>query len=223
MEANQSRVPRADSGVSVLPFDLVVIAASTGGVHALSQLLGDLPADFPVPIAVVQHRSASLPDRLPQVLQTCSRLHVTRAGEGILPRAGWVYLAPLGEHLVVRPDRHFGVEDGRRIRFLRSAVNPLFETAALALHGRVLAVVLTGKANDATDGVQAVKARGGTVIAQDQATSVAFDMPRSAISTGAVDHVLPLSRIGPALIELVQGRSLEPQTPSPAVGAGEPA
>lgn len=192
----------------VLPYDLVVMVASTGGIQALCQVLGALPADFPVPIAVVQHRTANLPDRLPQVLARCTALHVARTAEGDAPRAGWVHLAPLDAHLVVRPDGRFGVHGGRKIRFLRSSANPLFETAATALHGRVLAVVLTGRANDATDGVQTVRKRGGTVIAQDQATSVAFDMPSSAIGTGAVDLVLPLEGIGPALVELVNGRAI---------------
>jgi two-component system chemotaxis response regulator CheB len=126
-----------------------------------------------------------------------------------------VHLAPLDAHLVVRPDGLFGVRDGRKIRFMRSSANPLFESAAASLHGRVLAVVLTGRANDATDGVQAVRKRGGTVIAQDQATSLAFSMPGSAIGTGAVDHVLPLDRIGPALVELVHGRVISTAGPPP--------
>ena len=103
-------------------------------------------------------------------------------------------------------DGAFVYRDGRRIRFLRSSANPLFESAAKVFEGHVIAVVLTGYGRDGTDGVQGVKIHGGTVIAQDLATSEQWSMPQSAIQSGAVDYVLPLSAIGPALNDLVHGR-----------------
>ncbi|HEY4589270.1 MAG TPA: chemotaxis protein CheB, partial [Thermoanaerobaculia bacterium] len=94
--------------------------------------------------------------------------------------------------------------DGSRIRHLRSSANPLFDSAADVFDGRLIAVVLTGSAQDGTDGVQSVKARGGVVIAQDEASSAAFGMPGSAIATGCVDQILPLQESGPALRRLTQ-------------------
>jgi two-component system chemotaxis response regulator CheB len=105
--------------------------------------------------------------------------------------------------LVIQAYRTFGLSVGRRIRHVHSSANPLFESAAGVLGSRVIAVVLTGGGSDATDGVQAIKLRGGMVIAQDQATSQTFGMPGSAIATGAVDYILPLDQIAPALRAMV--------------------
>ena len=183
--------------------DLVVIAASAGGIQALQEILSSLPAGFPVPIAVVQHRSRYLPNLLPQILGRKTPLAVKLVEEAEALRHGTVYVAPPHLHLTVGPDRALVLTDGRRIRHVLSSANPLFTSAAEVLGGRVVAVVLSGSGSDASDGVQAIKAAGGVVIAQDQATSKHFGMPGSAIATGCVDLVLPLEEIGPALIHLV--------------------
>jgi two-component system chemotaxis response regulator CheB len=183
-------------------YRLVVIAASLGGVQAIGDVLSALPANFPVPIAVVLHRTTAPPNLLEEVLARRTRLMVRQAedSEPMLP--GTVYLAPPDRHLKIRADG-FALTDGRKIRHVLSSANPLFESAAQALGSRVIAVVLTGGDRDATDGVQAVNVHGGFVIAQDEATSEVFSMPHSAIQTGCVDLVLPLEAIGPALIDLV--------------------
>ena len=97
---------------------------------------------------------------------------------------------------------------GTRIKFLRSAANPLLESAAIAFENKSIAVVLTGGGSDATDGVQSVKAHGGFVIVQDPATARHAGMPSAAVQSGAADYVLPLEAIGPALDAIVQGRPL---------------
>lgn len=189
-------------------FELVVIAASAGGVKALQQVLSDLPADFPVPICIVQHRSPRFPDLLPVVLARRSRLRVKRSepGEPLVP--GTVYLAPVNAHLIVNPDRTLDFINGRRIHHVLSSANPLFLSAAKTGGTRTIGVVLTGMDSDGTDGVQAIRQQGGIVIAQDRASSEHFDMPSSAINSGAVDYVLPLDRIGVALSDLVNGRPI---------------
>jgi two-component system chemotaxis response regulator CheB len=184
------------------PYDLVAIVASTGGVKALEEILAWLPADFPVPIAVVQHRSTQHPNLLARVLGRHTELTVKLAEEGEVLQPGKVYLAQPDLHLVVNDNRTLGLRNGHRIRHVLSSGNPLFESAAQALGERVIAIVLTGYDSDGTDGVQAVKNAGGTVIAQDEASSQAFNMPRSAIETGCVDRVLALGEIGPALVQL---------------------
>lgn len=185
------------------PYDLIAIVASAGGVKALEQILSSLPADLPVPIAVVQHRSAHDPNLLARVLSRHTTLRVKLAQDGELLEPGTVYLAVPQLHMVVNDNRTLGLRNGHKIRHTLSSGNPLFETAAAALGERLIAVVLTGYDSDGTDGVQAVKRAGGMVIAQDQASSVAFDMPRAAIATGCVDRVLALEDIGPALNQLV--------------------
>jgi len=184
-------------------YDMVVMAASAGGIAALKNVLGALPADFPVPVAVVQHRPVEQPNLLAQVLRHFTPLKVKTAEQGERLKPGTVYLAPPDLHLLIRKYGFCKLVDGTKIRHLRSSANPLFTSAAEVFGKRVIAVVLTGGDRDATDGVQSVKNQGGTVITQDEETSAAFGMPRSAIETGCVDEVLPLGEIGPTLLRLV--------------------
>jgi two-component system, chemotaxis family, protein-glutamate methylesterase/glutaminase len=187
-------------------YDLVAIAASAGGIEAIGTVLNALPSDFPVPIAIVQHRTANPPNLLARVLARRTTLAVKTAEQNEVMRPGTVYLAPPDLHLTVRSDRSASLINGGKIRHVLSSANPLFSSAAEALGGRVIAVVLTGGNRDATDGVQSVRMGGGVVLAQDEATSEHFAMPRSAIATGCVDRVLPLGDIAPTLIGLVTGR-----------------
>jgi two-component system chemotaxis response regulator CheB len=183
-------------------FELIVVGASRGGIQALSKLLSALPANFPIPIAIVQHRSIKPPNHLAAVLGKRTALRVKLAEEGDLIEAGTVYLAPPHAHLVLGCDRNLWLSDGSKIQFLRSSANPLFTSAARVLHGRVIGIVLTGGGQDAADGVKAIRNAGGFVIAQDKATSENHSMPSSAIATGRVDRVLPLEEIAPLPVEL---------------------
>lgn len=185
-------------------FDLVVMAASAGGISAFESVLSALPADFPLPIAIVQHRTTKHPNLMARVFSRHTPLVVKTAAQAERMEPGTVYLAPPHAHLTVDEDLRVSLKDGFKIRHVRSSANPLFESAARALPGRVIAVVLTGYDRDATDGVQAVRLSGGTVLAQDEATSTSFGMPGSAIQTGCVDRVLPLPEIGPALVALAR-------------------
>ena len=183
---------------------MVVIAASAGGVQALQKLLSALPPDFPLPIAVVQHRTGNPPNLLARVLGRHTALTVKTAEQGEALAAGTVYLAPPRQHLIVRADESLALFDGHKIRHVHSSANPLFASAARVYGERVIAVVLTGGDRDATDGVQSVKQRGGIVLAQDEATSMVFAMPQSAIETGAVRAVLPLGEIAPEILRLAR-------------------
>lgn len=185
-------------------YEIVLIAASAGGIPALMDFLGKLPKNFPVPIAVVLHRTQAQPVRLAQVLGRKSTLPVKTAEEAERLQNGVVFLAPPRQHLVVKPDRTFHLMDGHKIKYVHSSANPLFESAAYSLNGRVIAVVLTGSGTDGTNGVQTVKGMGGVVLVQDPATTAYATMPLSAIGTGAVDHVLPLEKIPIELMRLVR-------------------
>jgi two-component system, chemotaxis family, protein-glutamate methylesterase/glutaminase len=188
---------------------LVVLAASAGGIKALGTVLGDLPADLPAAIIVVQHRSPTGTRYLERILSRRARMPVVTAESGTRIAPGVIYVARPDLHLTVGPDKRLAYVDGTRIRFLLSSANPLLETAAPAFDGHLLAVVLTGSGTDATDGVQNVKACGGLVIAQDRASSEYWSMPESALRSGAVDYVLPLTDIAPAIEAIVHGRPVE--------------
>lgn len=188
---------------------LIVMAASAGGIDALTTVLRALPADLPAAIVVVQHRTpSSRSENLRWILQQASALPVVMAEQDDRIRPGTVYLARADLHLTISASRQFSYQDGRPIRFVMASANPLFESAAAVFKTHAAAVVLTGKGSDATDGVQAVKAQGGVVIAEDPQTARHGTMPGAAVHSGAVDLVLPLERIGPTLDRIVRGESV---------------
>jgi two-component system chemotaxis response regulator CheB len=182
---------------------VVLIAASADGIGATSQIIRALPRDFPAAVVIVQHRPPFRPSLLTNLLASRTDLVVTDATTGHRLRPGTIYLAKPDRHLMFSETGTFRYTDGTRIRFLRSSANPLFESAAKVFGTNAVAVVLTGSGMDGTDGVQAVKSRGGTVIAQDPATASHSSMPTAAIRTGVVDYVLPIDQIAPKLVQLM--------------------
>jgi two-component system chemotaxis response regulator CheB len=189
---------------------LVTIAASAGGIEALQKLLAALPRDLPAAVVVVQHRRPHPRESyLNRIFARVTSMPVVTADhdQPILP--GKVYVARSDLHLTVSPDRRFSYVDGTKVRFLLSAANPLFASAAAAFENRLIAVVLTGSGNDATDGVQTVKGHGGVVIAQDPRTALNSGMPLAAVESGAVDYVLPLEAIAPALTAIMRGEPVQ--------------
>lgn len=184
-------------------FDVVVMAASVGGLHALSTILSALPADFRAAMAIVQHRHPRRSSLLSAILGGRCSLSVRDALPSDRLRPGLVCLASPGQHLVVNADATLSLSDGPKVQFSRPSADRLFESAAV-LGGRVIAVVLTGGNCDGADGVRAVKRTGGRVIAQDRDSSESFETPQAAIATGAVDWVLPLGGIAAALGALVR-------------------
>jgi two-component system chemotaxis response regulator CheB len=186
-------------------FDVVVLAASAGGLKAFSRVLAGLPADFPAAVLVVQHRSFLVPDYLPELLGRWSKLPVKHAEDGEALRAGTVFVGPADRHLLVEPGGKLCVRRSDRVQFYRPSVDLLFESVANSLGDRAVAVVLTGMGDDGSRGVRAVRGQGGFLIAQDEATSEHFSMPLAAIDTQKVDLVLPLRHIAFALTTLVMG------------------
>ena len=188
--------------VSALPeFRVVVVAASAGGLEALIALVGALPANFPLPIAVVQHIDPHHRSLIAEILARHTALRVKHVfgAERLVP--GFVYLAIAAHHLEVGLNGTIGLTRAEPVHYVRPAADRLFESAA-ALCPPAIAVVLTGTGRDGARGVLAIKAAGGTTIAQDQASSAFFGMPFAAIETGAVDFVLPLDQIAPKLVDL---------------------
>jgi two-component system chemotaxis response regulator CheB len=190
-------------------YEIVVLAGSAGGLDALTTVLASLPRDFPLPIAVVLHRSTQGPHLLADVLSRHTALRVTQAEAGDGLRAGTVYLAPSDLHLSVTPGHTFALTGGGRQSYVLSSADPLFLSVARVFERRVVAVVLSGSGRDGAEGARAVGRAGGTVLVQDEATAQAFGMPAAAIATGEVDAVLPLPAIGPALVRLAMTGRLE--------------
>ncbi|MGY1604446.1 chemotaxis protein CheB [Geodermatophilus sp. SYSU D00815] len=176
------------------PFDVVVLAASTGGVAALRTVLGGLPAAFPVPLVVVQHRAQDAGDLLTGILARTTPLPVRSATPG--PLLPGVTVLPPGTSAEPTSSGGLVLHPSPTIE----AADRLLTAAARAYGGRVLAVVLTGRLSDGAAGVRAVKRAGGRVLAQDPADAQAPGMPSAALATGCVEHVLPLRLIGPALV-----------------------
>jgi two-component system chemotaxis response regulator CheB len=184
----------------------VVIAASAGGLAALSAVLTALPAEFPAAVLVVQHLDPHHKSFIDDILRRRTALTVSLGTEGAAISAGCVIVAPPDRHLVVNATGTVSLSEAALVHFVRPSADLLFESAAASYGDRVIGVVLTGSGHDGDQGVRAIKQGGGTVIAQDENTSQFFGMPGTAIETGAVDLVLPLDEIGPTLIGLVGSR-----------------
>jgi two-component system, chemotaxis family, protein-glutamate methylesterase/glutaminase len=184
-------------------FNIVALAASAGGLNALSHVLEELPANFPAPIVIVQHLDPRHRSLMADILNRRTSLQVKQAEEGDVVAAGTVYIAPPNRHLLVNPDTSLSLSQSELVHFLRPSADLLFESVAATYKDKAIAVVLTGTGNDGAMGVEAIHKMGGTVIAQEVETSEFSGMPNAAIQTGTVDFVLPLSNIAAALLSLV--------------------
>jgi two-component system chemotaxis response regulator CheB len=181
--------------------DVIVLGASAGGVEAISRVVSELPRDLQASVLVVLHVSRGR-SMLPEILSRAGRMPAVHPEDRTPLQYGRVYVAPPDHHLIVDQGLarvvHTASENG-----VRPAVDPLFRSAARAYGTRVLGVILTGALDDGTAGTVAVKEAGGITIAQDPDEAFSPGMPRSAIASGAVDHVLPIRDIPVLLAALV--------------------
>jgi len=184
-------------------FDVVAMAASAGGLTALSQVLSGLPADFAAAIVVVQHLDPRHRSLMAEILSRHTPLNVRQAAEGVRLEPGTVYIAPPNRHLLVNPDGSLSLSQSELVHFVRPSADLLFESVAASYRERAIAVVLTGTGSDGAMGVQAIKKMGGTVLVQSQESAEFAGMPSAALQTGVVDFVLPLAEIRPALVSLI--------------------
>ena len=186
----------------------ILIGVSTGGPEALGQLVPRIPADFPLPILIVQHMPALFTRLLCERLAESSKLPIREAAHGERLDGPKVLVAPGDFHMRVAPvgPSHvleIGLDQQPPQNSCRPAVDALFRSAADALGAATLAIVLTGMGQDGLLGARAVKNSGGFVIAQDQSTSAVWGMPRAVSEAGLADLVLPLPQIAPHLLDLV--------------------
>lgn len=199
----KTKRPPTPSPLPKAAFDIVALAASAGGLSALSRVIGALPAGFPAIMVVVQHLDPRHRSLMADILSRRTPLQVKQAEEGDRLKPATIYIAPPNRHLLVNKNKTLSLSQSELVHFVRPSADLLFESVAASFQERAIAVVLTGTGSDGNMGVKAVKQMGGTVIAQDEKTSEFFGMPGAAIATGSVDFILPLEEIPSALISLV--------------------
>ena len=187
---------------------VLLIGTSTGGPFALQQIVPRLPAEFPLPVLIVQHMPPHFTKSLADRLNSISPLNVREASAGDVVRPGEVLIAPGGRHMTFerRGDDVVVVTPLVPETLHRPSVDVMFDSACQVIGGRPLGVVMTGMGRDGREGSRTIKERGGTVIAQDEESSVVFGMPRAVIEAGLADVVAPLDDIAPLCVEGVMNR-----------------
>ena len=191
--------------LNVGAFDIVAVAASAGGLNAVSQILSTLPVKFPAAVVVVQHLSPRHPSFMAEILSRRVALQVKQAEDEDRLTPATVYIAPPDHHIRVNHDGTLFLCQSKVVRFVRPSADILFESVAYRYKERAIALVLSGTGSDGSIGISYVKKMGGMVIVQDNKTAEFSGMPAAAIRTGDVDLVLPLDEISNALVTLVMG------------------
>jgi two-component system chemotaxis response regulator CheB len=209
-EADDPRAP----AISLRPFSpvpprLLAIGSSTGGPQALQVVIRGLaPVLGRLPVVITQHMPPTFTAILAEHLSRAANRPAHEGVHGETIKPGMLYVAPGGKHL--RLERHADsaaivLGDDPPVHFCKPAVDPLFQSAAAAFGPALLAVVLTGMGTDGTDGAGEIAASGGSIIAQDEASSVVWGMPGSAAHSGHCSAVLPLDEIAPKVVRLING------------------
>ena len=188
--------------------DIVVIGISTGGPQALRQLIPQLVADFPVPVAIVLHMPVGYTAMYAHRLNELSPLAVSEAHEGDEVRPGQVLFAPAGRHMTFRRGPGgAGVRIHLDTRPADSAYKPsadeLFRSAAEVYDGRVLGVIMTGMGNDGTAGAKHIKSAGGRILTESESTCVVYGMPRAVVEAGLSDRSAPLPELSEMIVEML--------------------
>ena len=185
------------------PYRIVAVGTSTGGPPALRTVLGELPATFRAPVVVVQHISNGFTDGLARWLNDTISLRVKLAEEGEPLLAGTAYIAPDGVHLQVTGQGKVTLLKDSPMDGHRPSVTALFNSVAKQYGPRAVGVLMTGMGRDGANGLYAMKQEGAFTIAQDEASSIVFGMPKEAINMGAAGEVLALQKIAQKIKELI--------------------
>ncbi len=195
--------------MSSYQFEIVAVGASAGGLKALTEILSSIPGDFPVPILIVQHLDPRHKSLMAEILQRHCKMRVKEAenGDRLEPV---VYIAPPNKHMLIG-NRKIALTSTEFVHYSRPSIDLMFESVAAVFGDTAIGVILSGTGVDGAQGIKAIKERGGTTMAQNQETSEHFGMPQAAIATGAVDFVLPVQDIAPAILSLLK-KSTEERT-----------
>lgn len=196
--------PDCDACHTRAPYAAVAIGASAGGLDAVDKLLAALPAETPFAVFVVLHLPAGRPSRLAEIFSLRCAVPVEEPVDKQPVCPGTVYVAPPDYHLLVEPQGTLALSVDEPVLYSRPAIDPLFESAAVAYGARLLALVLTGASADGAAGLAAVRRAGGTAWVQRPDTAVARTMPQSALDTAGADAVLTLEEMAERLRQVAQ-------------------
>lgn len=199
--------PAIIMGSPIGKIDIVVIGISTGGPQGLKSVVPQLPADFPVPVAIVMHMPVGYTEMYAQRLDELSNLNVREARDGDLVSKGTVFIAPAGRHLSFMRDNNGQVITHLDARPFdtphRPSVDVLFQSAAEVYKNRVLGIVMTGMGSDGKQGAAWIKSQGGFVFTEAEETCVVYGMPGTVVEAGLSDRIVPLDRMTQAILEVV--------------------
>ncbi|QPJ64820.1 MAG: chemotaxis protein CheB [Candidatus Nitrohelix vancouverensis] len=185
-------------------YEMIVLGGSAGSFKVLGQLLKDLPAEFPVPIVVVQHVWKGSNGSVANTLNHIANLNVSEAEEKIVPMHSNIYLAPGGYHLLIETDKSFSLSIDPLVNYSRPSIDVLFQSAAEAYGQSLIGILLTGANADGAKGLKAIKDAGGLAIVQDPETAESPFMPARALEITPVDHIVAAEQIGGLLQDLMR-------------------
>lgn len=183
-------------------YEAIVIGVSSGGMSALRLIFSALPANFSIPIIVIQHIGPRSDNQWIKFLNEDSQLHIKEADEKEEIKIGNIYIAPPNYHLLIEKNKTFSLTIDERVNFARPAIDVLFESAAEAYENKLIGIILTGSSSDGTKGLKKIKQFGGLTIAQDPKTAESYFMPASAVAAVQMDYVLTLEGIVELLIKI---------------------
>jgi two-component system chemotaxis response regulator CheB len=178
-----------------LPYEIIVIGTSAGGLDALGTLFPQLDPRLPVPVIVVQHISSSSDSYMLHYFDRHSKLKVKEAEEKELLAAGTVYFAPPDYHVLIETDGSLSLSNEEKVNFSRPSIDVLFETAVWAYGSRIIGIILTGANSDGAHGCELIRKAGGMIIVQDPSDAAVSRMPEAVMEKVRPDHILPLGRI----------------------------
>lgn len=182
-----------------MPYQAVVIGASTGGMNALCVIFSSIETPFPIPIIIAQHLHPNQGEDTFSYLNNRCSLIVKSADDKEVIKPGYVYFAPPNYHLLIEKDQSLSLSIDRKVRYSRPSIDVLFESAADVFSSHLIGIILSGANDDGTNGLQAIRKNHGLTIIQDPSTAEADYMPRSALAAVNDSNILPLDEIGPFL------------------------
>jgi len=182
-------------------YEAIVLGTSAGGLQTLSAILKDLPAEFSLPIIVVQHRSKDQRNLLEEILQYRCKIQIKQADEKEKIKRG-VYIAPADYHLLIESDKTFSLSSDEQVKYSRPSIDVLFESAATVYNDKLVGIILSGASSDGSEGISAIKKSGGFTIAQTPEEALYSLMPKASIETKNIDQIMNLSEIKNFLIKI---------------------
>ncbi|MCW5589736.1 MAG: chemotaxis protein CheB [Legionellales bacterium] len=189
-------------------FEAIVIGVSAGGFEALKFLTPSFPANFKLPIIIVQHVNEQSDMYFIDFLNSIAQLPVKEAEHNESIHSGTIYIAPPGYHLLIEADKTFSLSVDEKVNFSRPSIDLLFESAAYTYGNQLIGIILTGANADGARGLSLVKHYGGCAIVQNPQTAESFYMPQAALEMTIVDYVVSLEQLPELLLQLNQGEKI---------------